>query len=732
MPEIEPSAPPAPDGALAAELEVEQRYIDAVYERVDELRTEAAALAVEGHGRATLGKHIYSALFERDALVFQAARRAHELDAAHEGLIFGRLDLDTGDTRYIGRLGLRDADFEPIALDWRAPAAAPFYRATARDRHGVIRRRVIDCRRERVVGIDDDLLAPEKAPQGMRVIGDGALMAALSRARTGSMRDIVATIQAEQDEIIRASPDGATLITGGPGTGKTAVALHRAAYLLYADRRRFERGGVLIVGPSSAFMQYIERVLPSLGESTATLRSTGSLIDGLRADRFDEGRLAMIKGSLAMRAVLRRAAAIMPVGVPDRLRVVYRGSVLTLDAAALEAVRRSVLSHDRRLNVARNSAERALAGDLWRGYAANGFDTAAEESDFAAELADRGDLADFVTEWWPAVDAVMVLAGLADPERLARCAGRELRGEDIPALADSFKTLAAGGSPTVADVALIDELTPMLGRPAETRTADPRTDADADWEALAESDAAFGPATPTGGRLLFPEIDDEQYAHIVVDEAQDVSPMQWRALGRRGRRASWTVVGDPLQSSWADTGEAETAMSGALRRSERRGYRLDVNYRNPEEIFALAAQVIRIRQPDVALPRAVRSTGAEPVQVHTATDVLDRDVAAAVAVVSADVEGDVGVIVPASLYDAARRWLQPRRGGRVRVVEAVEAKGLEFDGVVVVEPAAIGSQVGMGDHLLYVALTRATQRLTVVSTDPAWLDRLAGVAMLAD
>ncbi len=547
----ESAAEPVAAGPLAAEIAIEQSHVDRVYARLLELHRDARALAEEGHGRATLGKHIYSALFERDALVYQAARRTQALDAAHEGLVFGRLDLDNREVRYVGRLGLRDEDYEPLAIDWRAPAAAPFYRATARDRQGVVRRRVIDCRRERVVGIDDDLLAPESAPPGMQVIGDGALMAALSRARTGAMRDIVATIQAEQDEIIRASPEGATLITGGPGTGKTAVALHRAAYLLYVDRRRFERGGVLIVGPSAAFMRFIERVLPSLGESAATLRSVGNLVDGLEAERYDEPHTAMVKGSLAMRPILSRAVAMQPPNAPAELRVTYRSIVLRVGTDELAAVRRRVLSRERRPNVSRVHAADILAGELWERLTADGMGPEElGEDEFRAELADRGVLADFVDAWWPVVDGPTALGWLSDPDRLAACAGRSLRPDEVTAVAASLQPLAAGSGPSVADVTLIDELVPMLGRPAETSTPDPTRDADAEWESVAESEAAFGSGASVARSLgHFPDPDDAEYAHIVVDEAQDLSPMQWRALGRRGRRASWTIVGDPLQSS---------------------------------------------------------------------------------------------------------------------------------------------------------------------------------------
>ncbi|MDQ3165595.1 MAG: helicase, partial [Actinomycetota bacterium] len=266
------------DPVVRREVADEQVYVDQVYERLEEAGVAARDLAREGHGRARLGHE--GGLVERDAMVFQAARRIAALDAAHEGLVFGRLDLTTDEPRYIGRIGLRDADREVMLVDWRAPAAAVFYQATAQDPTGVVRRRVLRSKGQQVVGVEDELLDADAAPDDMAVVGDGALLAQLSRARDAYMHSVVETIQKEQDEAIRAPGRGVTSITGGPGTGKTVVALHRAAYLLYTDRRRFESGGVLVVGPSDVFMSYIERVLPSLGETTVTLRAMGEVVDG--------------------------------------------------------------------------------------------------------------------------------------------------------------------------------------------------------------------------------------------------------------------------------------------------------------------------------------------------------------------------------------------------------------------------------------------------------------------
>src|SRR5215203_348722 len=323
------------DQLVEREIAVEQEYVDRVYLQLEASALSAAQLAKEGHERGKLEHE--GGLVERDAMVFQAAKRIAQLDAAHEGLVFGRLDLRPeldADPRYVGRIGLRDDDHDSLLIDWRAPAAAVFYQATAADPKNVVRRRVLRSAGPTVVSVEDELLDAE-AGTDLPVVGEGALMAQLSRARDRSMHSIVATIQAEQDRAIRAPSRGVTSISGGPGTGKTVVALHRAAYLLYTDRRRYESGGVLVVGPSGVFMRYIERVLPSLGETAVALRSLGEVVGGIRATRHDEPAVADIKGATRMAELMRRAARLQAPGSPDRFRVFWRDDVLTLDRGAL-------------------------------------------------------------------------------------------------------------------------------------------------------------------------------------------------------------------------------------------------------------------------------------------------------------------------------------------------------------------------------------------------------------
>src|SRR5262245_53039474 len=309
----------APGQGAAEEIAAEQRHLDVVYARLEVIKKEAAAVEAAGHRIARVGN--YGALVERDAMVHHAVRRRRLLESEHEGLVFGRLDLRGGEIRYVGRLGLRDEQARSLVIDWRAPAAAPFYRATPVEPMRVIRRRIIQSSGERVTGVEDALLDPSAAPSDLRVIGDGALVATLARATGTGMRDIVATIQKEQDEAIRSPALGVTWVRGGPGTGKTAVALHRAAYLLYSDRQRFAGGGVLVVGPSPVFVNYIARVLPSLGEDEVTLRSLGALVVGVEATRRDVDEVARVKGSLRMARVLSRVARDAVPGSPTELRL---------------------------------------------------------------------------------------------------------------------------------------------------------------------------------------------------------------------------------------------------------------------------------------------------------------------------------------------------------------------------------------------------------------------------
>jgi DNA helicase IV len=731
------------DEVVEREIDAEQAFVDKVYRQLEVSAAAAQRLAKEGHDRGRLGHE--GGLVERDAMVFQAARRMAQLDAAHEGLVFGRLDMRPEldpQPRYVGRIGLRDDDRDSLLIDWRAPAAAVFYQATAAEPHDVVRRRVLRCTGPRVVGVEDELLdarALEESGADLPIVGEGALMAQLSRARDRSMHSIVATIQAEQDKAIRAPSKGVVTISGGPGTGKTVVALHRAAYLLFTDRRKYEGGGVLIVGPSGVFMRYIERVLPSLGETAVALRSLGEVVDGVKASRQDEPAVADIKGSARMATVLRRAARQQAPGSPGHFRVFWRDDVIQLDRGTLGRVRRQLMSQGRR-NRQLPRVANALLDQMWRQVRGERGRERGREA-FDDDMLGNQDFLDFVLAWWPPLDATEVLGWLRDPELLERVSDGVLSHEEQRLLLKSWGGGEGPVSPSVQDVPLIDELRYAVGDVPE-RTDDER---DLDETGLLEggvdvqelmtaADREFAPS----GRAWRPpthKIEDDPYAHVLVDEAQDLTPMQWRMVGRRGRTASWTIVGDPAQSSWPIPAEAAAARAEALEGKELHEFHLSTNYRNSAEIYAYAAAYAERVGLDADLPTAVRSTGVDP-RVVTGVADLEAATREAVLEIAGQVSGTVGIVVPVARRSEVNAWLAswpeladdapgaraavdstvtPSGDDRVVVLTGLDTKGLEFDGIVVVRPDEIESESATGRATLYVVLTRATQLLTTVS-----------------
>jgi DNA helicase IV len=698
------------------ELAVEQAHVDRVYTRLAEATRSAQEVASAGRSLFQSDRSSFvreedgTGLYERDVFAFQAAKRLAVLDAEHDGLVFGRLDRIDKDVRYVGRIGVRDAEYEPLVIDWRAPAAEPFYRATPANPMQVVRRRVLRCSGSRVIGIEDDLLDAESDGE-LVVVGEGALLAALSRARGHTMRDIVATIQAEQDEAIRAPWQGFTMISGGPGTGKTVVALHRAAFLLYSHRRRFESGGVLVVGPSRVFMNYIERVLPSLGEDAVTLRSIGAVAaDVVKVsgdEHVDDAPTAAVKGSLAMVPVLKRLVHEPWQEVPLELTVTVGGHVLRLAAPELARIRSEVLSHHK-LNQGRESAEKALLAGLWRKVP----DTLEMDvDDFDERIADSASFTMFANAWWPAVSAADVLARLADPAVLGRVAGNDLTGAQQALLSASYRDRARPDDWSVADVALLDELAAQLGPEPEPEEREVSIFLDDDSD-VAELVTTMERLAPVREVDPFHTIHDT-YAHVLVDEAQDITPMQWRMLRRRGPSASWTIVGDPAQSSWPDQRESARAMTELVGTAPVRRFRMSTNYRSPAEVFDLAARVVVHEVPDADLPTAVRSTGNDPELRTAPAHQLAAGTVTAVRDLLRQVEGTVGVICPPSRLRATAAALSAAgvTDDRVVTVTALQAKGLEYDGVLVVAPDDIVAESSGGVRTLYVALTRPTQRL---------------------
>lgn len=694
------------------EIEAEQSYVDTVYERLDASAKVAQSLVVEGMARGHVGNE--GGLVERDAMVYQASKRLSALNAAHDGLVFGRLNMLNGESRYIGRIGVRDAEREILLVDWRAPAAAIFYQATAQEPSGVIRRRVLRCANDKVVAIEDDLLDADNAPDDLVIIGEGALLASLTRARDSTMHSVVATIQKEQDEAIRAPSRGATTIGGGPGTGKTVVALHRAAYLLYTDRRRFESGGVLVVGPSGVFMNYIERVLPSLGETSVTLRSLGEVVDGIRSTRHDESVAAAAKGSSRMTGFLARAAAAPMPGAPTTFRYFYKDDVLRLQPEQLDRIRRQLLSSTKR-NRAYDKAPAALIDVLWRQVRGERALEKGQE-DFVSIITGDDRFVDFVEQWWPPVEPIAIWRTL--PDVIDQFSRGTFSREEIAALKASW----AAGEPSIQDVPLIDELRYLVGElPDNSDDEDDAPKQLMSFERREREDRNDRHRTTQS-------IEDDGYAHVLVDEAQDLSPMQWRMLGRRGRHASWTIVGDEAQSSWPHPAESAAARKAALDGKPEHAFRLSTNYRNSAEIYELAAKVAAVAVPDPDLADAVRRTGEQP-QHHTvpAAELIATTRASAREILDR-VEGTVAVVVPRARLDELQAELADlveQHDGRLRVLDGLDTKGLEFDGVVVVEPDGITDEALAGWRTLYVVLTRATQLLTTVGTTDRWADRIA-------
>ncbi len=709
------------DDVAAREIASEQEFVDTVYRQLADSARSAEELAEEGRARAQLGHE--GGLVERDAMLFQAAKRIATLDAAHEGLVFGRLDMhdDIDDEpRYVGRIGLRDANRDILLIDWRAPAAAVFYQATHADPHGVIRRRILRSQAVTVIGVEDDLLDPvadEATSRDLPIVGEGALMAQLSRARDRSMHSIVATIQAEQDKAIRAPEKGVVLITGGPGTGKTVVALHRAAFLLYGDRRRYESGGVLVVGPSGVFMRYIERVLPSLGETAVALRSLGDVVDGLRAGRRDDPRVAEVKGGVEMAELLRRTSRQSVPGGPREFRTFYRDDVLLLGPRELGQVRRQLLSMGPR-NRTTTKVASTLIDHLWRQVKSERARERTKE-DFADEMRTDDRFLDFAASWWPVLDAATVLGWLKDADLLTRVAEGVLEDEAVRLLTKSW-----GEDLSVDDIPLIDELRYLLG--------DPPLVNDADEDPLDLADSSLSELTLTsereyGGRRSWTpptnRVEDDGYAHVLIDEAQDLTPMQWRMVGRRGRTATWTIVGDPAQSSWPVPAEANRARAAALGDKALHEFHLSTNYRNSSEIYAFAAEYAERVGLRADLPNAVRSTGVDP--RHVVDSDLEGATRQALADLVASVEGTVGIVVPVARRTEVSTWVagwpetSSMTGGedaRVVVLTGLDTKGLEFDAIIVVEPTEIEVESPTGKATLYVIYTRATQQMVTVAT----------------
>lgn len=697
----------------AAAVATEQAHLDRVHRRVALLRRQAEARLAEASG-SRLGS-TFSAQFERDVVSHhQAARIARFTIGDREALLFGRLDLGDGESLPIGRVSVMDAD-DVLMVDWRAPAAAPFYRATAAQPEGVARRRTILVDGPHVVDVMDELVDTAAADRlGLEATtGQGALLAALERTHGDGMRDIVATIQRDQDRIIRAPATGTLIVTGGPGTGKTVVALHRVAYLLYADRERYENRGVLVVGPSRTFTDYTRRVLPSLGEDRVVQRPLEALAPpGVVVHGWDTPDVADVKGHSRMVEVCRRLLAAAMPPMPDNVRFTVSGTTAEIDRASLEAIRHRLLARvDPARPLTRYHARSAVALEQlltalrvsWERRRASLPVASAEPTNeqFRDIALEAPEVRMLLHAFWPQLDAVSVLGAYARGERRLEDAVADLLPVQDAALVHRAWDTAPGW--TVEDVTLLDELDALLG---DTEPPPRRGEDD-------------GPTLPdVEGRWY------ADFAHVVVDEAQDLSPMQWRAVVRRGPYASWTVVGDLAQRARNTPPRSWQEVAELIGRRQVVIEELATNYRTPTELAPLARRALELagHDPD-AFPETVRSNGRTPVLVVDIDPLSAGIRVALVRIATAGQAGTVGIVVPADHIDRVRVAIEAFDDGSevaadIRVLDARRVKGLEFDDLIVAAPELILGASALGAHDLYVALTRATRSLHVVTAQP--------------
>ncbi|GAA0520726.1 DNA helicase [Saccharopolyspora subtropica] len=742
------------DAVRAQEIAAEQQYLTMLYAKLDALREETTQ-RLRNTLRDSGGPP--QARTERDISTRMYTDRLAQLSAVEHGMCFGRLDLDSGETFHIGRLGLFDEDneYEPLLVDWRAPAARPFYLATAAARDGVRRRRHLRTSQRRVLDYEDEVLDLDAAEQGsdLGLAGEATLLARLDARRTGQMQDIVATIQREQDRIIRAGMNGVLVVQGGPGTGKTAVALHRAAYLLYTFREQLSKRGVLVVGPNPTFLRYIGQVLPSLGETGVLLSTVGDLYPGITATGEESARAAEIKGRAAMVDVLHTA-------VRDRQQVPKDYVEVTFDREALRIQRRDALharTRARRTRRPHNLARRVFRDEMFSALTLQVADR------LGRDLLDRRDLDDInrelradqvvtkaLDELWPELTPQELLDDLlSSPQRLESASRRHLND------AERTELLRPPGAPwTPADVPLLDELAELLGEDdAQQRAERARQEREelayaqgvlhimeqdeeiADEERLRVSDVLdaellaerFRARSDLTAAERAAEDRTWTFGHVIVDEAQELSAMAWRVLMRRCPSRSMTLVGDVAQTGALGGARTWHEVLHPYVQDRWKLAELTVNYRTPAEIMAVAANVLSDMDTDLEAPSSVRTSGHRPWARRV--DDLAAELPALVEAELREVEdGRLAVLLPPRLWADLGPGLvaalpQAVLGDRpddlespVVLLTVEQAKGLEFDSVLVVEPAAIVTESEKGRNDLYVALTRATQRLGVVHT----------------
>ncbi|MGO1397071.1 MAG: HelD family protein [Brevibacterium yomogidense] len=750
-----------------SEIAHEQAQIDTLYARLDELRAETRA-SLSSVRRSKVGGH-HQNRSERDAFATMYEDALIRYQSAEDGLCFGRIDASDGETTYIGRIGLSAQDRTQLLMDWRAPASEPFYRATAAEPSGLVRRRHIATRARTVTGVEDDVLDLEglDEEERSRLQGEGALMASLDARRTGRMGDIVATIQSEQDRIIRRDLAGTLVVQGGPGTGKTAVALHRAAYLLYRHRQRIAKSGVLLIGPSPVFLRYIERVLPSLGETGAVLLTPGQLMPGVDTSRRDAADTAAVKGDLRMADVVRKMVRSYQRVPTEEQRLGVGPYAVTLRPSdvrtARERARRTDDSHNAARTVFVQVLLRSLAEELAR---AQGLDSPGERlPELLEDLRASRDVRIAVNLCWLPLTTTGVLdAMLSKRHRLTAASRGILSAAEVDTL------LRPKGAPlTVEDVPLLDEIAERIG--TDGTPADRGQDPEVEYaEAVVDMTDTGTWVTPqqlaqryretaAAGEVSDRAANDREwtFGHLVADEAQELSPMQLRLLFRRVPSKSATLVGDLAQASATDASRTwHSVLSPHV--GDRFGLEeLTVSYRTPRSIMGPANALLAARFPALTLPEAVRDGDESPRRRrYDSVQALVEELPAIIGREAAAVDGGrVAVIVPEALMElvehaiAAESAESAEQSGsgalrfedvgfgptaidhRIAVLTPYDAKGLEFDSVIVAEPALIAplqadpegdrsTDAGIG--ALYVALTRSTSRLAILAANPSILD----------
>lgn len=729
------------------ELAAERDYVARLYVRLDALRNEKQQQLARVQAQGLQGSLQNQS--ERDSFASLYQDRINQLNAVDERLVFGRLDTTSDVTRHIGRIGLADDGRTRLLVDWRAPEAAPFYQATAAQPLGVARRRHIMMSGRTVESFEDDVLTAQDGQHASQ-----ALLSAVSAPRTGTMGDIVATIQREQDEIIRDDMRGVLVVQGGPGTGKTAVALHRAAYLLYTHRDRLAKTGVLLVGPSEAFMNYIDQVLPSLGETGVVMSSIGNIYPGIQGVAEPNRAAAEIKGRPEMAEVIANAVSLRQRSIPETTYVHVDGVRLRVRPVQI----RRALGHARASGRPHNQAREVFVDHMVRTLYDQLRDIVSpKREDGLVNKADRSYLRQEIRQsvevrrllnlcWMPLTPTGLVDELLSRPKYLVDAAPM-LTAQEISTL------LRSPGAPfTEADVPLIDEAAVALG---ELGTSDASTSRRLNQRNLDTAEAALenmhhtledigvdGVITP---EMLAAAQDPERvwksvaararadrtwtYGHIIVDEAQELSHMQWRMLFRRSPLRSFTIVGDLAQASGSSSSSDWSSVLAPFTGDNWRLAELTVNYRTPARITEAAAKVATRAGRAVATPEALRQGDYEPELLTTTPEARDATLLKSIQTQLARVEGGlIGIVVPSTAHQAAYTVLTEHYPGRIWtgegrrrdrdivLVSPQQAKGLEYDAVVIVEPQQIVSGAGGSVGDLYVGMTRATQALTLITT----------------